>query len=127
MLRVFLRLSAEKLCGESQFCGCRWKDLHDARYNAASSGRVVPLSFAIAPGNSTEICTVDKIMPKQKTHKGMKKRFKITASGKAKHRNAFRGHILGKKSGDRKRRLRQDGVVTGADAVHIVEALRPGM
>ena len=32
-------------------------------------------------------------MPKQKTHKGMKKRFKITASGKAKHRTANRGHI----------------------------------
>lgn len=66
------------------------------------------------------------IMPKQKTHKGMKKRFKITASGKAKHRKAFRGHILGKKSPKRKRDLRQDGVIVGAEAKIILEALRPG-
>ena len=65
-------------------------------------------------------------MPKQKTHKGMKKRFKVTASGKVKHRKAFRGHILGKKSPKRKRNLRQDGVVIGADAKLIADALRPG-
>jgi large subunit ribosomal protein L35 len=64
-------------------------------------------------------------MPKQKTHKGMKKRFKVTANGKAKHRSAFRGHILGKKSGNRKRHLRQDGVITGAFAREISDALRP--
>lgn len=64
-------------------------------------------------------------MPKQKTHKGMKKRFKVTASGKAKHRKAFRGHKLSHKGGKRRRQLRQDGVVVGAEAVHIVEGLRP--
>jgi len=64
-------------------------------------------------------------MPKQKTHKGMKKRFKLTASGKAKHRKAFRGHILGKKSPKRKRDLRQDGVLDGAEAKLIQAALRP--
>jgi large subunit ribosomal protein L35 len=66
-------------------------------------------------------------MPKQKTHKGMKKRFTITASGKAKHRKAFRGHILGKKSGNRKRHLRQDGVISGVFADAIADALRPGL
>lgn len=60
-----------------------------------------------------------------KTHKGLAKRFKVTASGKVKHRNANRGHLMGKKSGNRKRRLRQDGVRTGFNAVYIVEALRP--
>ncbi len=65
-------------------------------------------------------------MPKQKTHKGMKKRFKITASGKAKHRKAFRGHLLSSKSGSRKRHLRQDGVVTGSEAAIVREGLRPG-
>jgi large subunit ribosomal protein L35 len=64
-------------------------------------------------------------MPKQKTHKGMKKRFKITASGKAKHRTANRGHILGKKSGGRKRRLRGDSVIEGAEAKKIADCLRP--
>ena len=65
-------------------------------------------------------------MPKQKTHKGMKKRFKVTASGKAQHRSDFRGHILGKMTGKHKRQLRQDGVITGADAKTIVDALRQG-
>jgi large subunit ribosomal protein L35 len=60
-----------------------------------------------------------------KTHKGLAKRFKVTASGKVKHRNANRGHLMGKKSGNRKRRLRKDGVRTGFNAVYIVEALRP--
>ncbi len=66
-------------------------------------------------------------MPKQKTHKGMQKRFKITGTGKAKHRKANRGHILSKKTGDRKRRLRGDGVITGTVAKNIAEALRPGL
>ncbi len=67
-------------------------------------------------------------MPKQKTHKGIKKRFKVSASGKVKHRKSFRGHILGKKSGNRKRHLRQDHVIAGshANAVMIADALRPG-
>ncbi|MCA9064733.1 MAG: 50S ribosomal protein L35 [Planctomycetaceae bacterium] len=66
-------------------------------------------------------------MPKQKTHKGMKRRFKITASGKAKHRSAFRGHLLSHKNGKRRRGLRQDGVADGKDARNIYEALRPSL
>ncbi len=65
-------------------------------------------------------------MPKQKTHKGMKKRFKVTASGKVKHRKAFRGHRLSHKSAKRRQQLRQDGVATGAEARTIVDGLRPG-
>ncbi|MBI1313015.1 50S ribosomal protein L35 [bacterium] len=64
-------------------------------------------------------------MPKQKTHKGISKRFKVTASGKATKRSAFRGHILSKKNGKRKRHLRHNTIVVGADARHILEALRP--
>lgn len=65
-------------------------------------------------------------MPKQKTHKGMKKRFKLTASGKAKHRKAYRGHKLSHKGAKRVRQLRQDGMVTGKAAATIRAALRPG-
>ena len=64
-------------------------------------------------------------MPKQKTHKGMKKRFRLTASGKATHRSAFRGHKFSAKSPKRKRQLRRDGLVLGAEARMIVEGLRP--
>ncbi|MFZ9092379.1 MAG: 50S ribosomal protein L35, partial [Planctomycetaceae bacterium] len=56
-----------------------------------------------------------------------KRRFRVTASGKAKHRSAFRGHLLSHKNSKRKRGLRQDGVVDGAEAKKIVEALRPCM
>lgn len=66
-------------------------------------------------------------MPKQKTHKGMKRRFRVTASGKAKHRSAYRGHLLSHKNAKRKRGLRQDGVVDGAEARKIVDALRPSL
>jgi len=66
-------------------------------------------------------------MPKLKTHKGMKKRYKLTASGKAKHRKAFRGHLLGGKPSKRKRHLRQDAVVGGVRAAIIREGLRPGL
>lgn len=67
-------------------------------------------------------------MPKpNKTHKGLSKRFKVTATGKVKHRKAFRGHILGKKSGNKKRHLRQDGVLTGTNAAKIAAALSPGV
>ena len=32
-------------------------------------------------------------MPKQKTHKGVKKRFRLTAKGKVKHRQAGTSHL----------------------------------
>jgi large subunit ribosomal protein L35 len=66
-------------------------------------------------------------MPKQKTHKGMKKRFKVTATGKVTHRNASRGHKLSHKSPKRKRGLRNDNIVVGAEAKMIVAALAPGL
>lgn len=56
----------------------------------------------------------------------MKKRFKITASGKAVHRRAFRGHIMSHKSGKKVRQLRNDGIVIGAFAKHIRECLAAG-
>ena len=45
-------------------------------------------------------------MPKQKTHKGTKKRFRLTASGKAQHRHAGTSHLAGGMSKKRKRNLR---------------------
>ena len=63
-------------------------------------------------------------MPKQKTHKGMKKRFTVTASGKAKCRSAYRGHLLSHKSSKRKRQNRVDTILVKADAAMICEGLR---
>lgn len=45
-------------------------------------------------------------MPKMKTHKGIKKRFRITASGKVKHRGAGTSHLATGMSQKRKRTLR---------------------
>ena len=51
-------------------------------------------------------------MPKMKSHKGARKRFKITGSGKVKRMRAFKSHILTKKTSKRKRRLRQATTLT---------------
>ncbi len=45
-------------------------------------------------------------MPKIKTNRGAAKRFSKTASGKLRHRQSHRSHILTKKSTKRKRQLR---------------------
>jgi large subunit ribosomal protein L35 len=45
-------------------------------------------------------------MPKQKTHKGVKKRFRVTAGGKVKHRQAGTSHLAARKPHKRKRMLR---------------------
>ncbi len=45
-------------------------------------------------------------MPKQKTHKGSKKRFRVTASGKLKRVQAGKKHLNSPKTGKRKRHLR---------------------
>jgi large subunit ribosomal protein L35 len=46
-------------------------------------------------------------MPKLKTHRGAKKRFRFTASGKIKRMKANKSHILTKKCRARKRSLKQ--------------------
>ena len=51
-------------------------------------------------------------MPKMKSHRGAKKRFKITGTGKVKRMKAFKSHILTKKTSKRKRRLRQSAIIT---------------
>jgi len=50
-------------------------------------------------------------MPKLKTNKGVRKRFKLTKTGKVKRTKAGKSHILTKKSRKRKRSLRKAGIV----------------
>lgn len=45
-------------------------------------------------------------MPKMKTHKGLKKRFRVTATGKLKRKQAGKKHLQGPKTAKRKRQLR---------------------
>ena len=49
---------------------------------------------------------------KQKTHKGLAKRVKLTARGKIKHRKAGVGHLMSVKSAKHLRRLRRPATVT---------------
>jgi len=51
-------------------------------------------------------------MPKVKTHRGLAKRVKVTASGKIKRKKAYHSHLLSSKTPKMKRRLAQ------ADTVH---------
>jgi large subunit ribosomal protein L35 len=46
-------------------------------------------------------------MPKLKTHKGLKKRFKVSATGKVSHKRCGSSHLNSHKSGKRIRRLRK--------------------
>ena len=50
-------------------------------------------------------------MPKQKTHKGLKKRVKITASGKVKYKGPYGGHLMTTKSAKRRRRISKDAIM----------------
>lgn len=53
-------------------------------------------------------------MPKQKTHKGTQKRFKVSAGGKVLRHHSMTSHILTKKSTKRKRKLRKATLVSTA-------------
>jgi large subunit ribosomal protein L35 len=52
-------------------------------------------------------------MPKMKSHKASRKRFRVTASGKLKRRQAGKKHLLSHKTGKRKRQLREVVVDAG--------------
>lgn len=59
-----------------------------------------------------------EVMPKQKTHKATRKRFRLTASGKVKHRQAGTSHLAFRKTQKQKRKLR------GTDLLDHVEVRR---
>ncbi|PHP52204.1 MULTISPECIES: 50S ribosomal protein L35 [Actinomyces] len=62
-------------------------------------------------------------MPKNKTHSGAKKRFRVTGSGKLMREQAGKRHLLEVKSSRRKRRLSQDQAVSPADARQVKRLL----
>jgi len=59
-------------------------------------------------------------VPKIKTHKGIKKRVKVTATGKVKFHKHNKGHLLSNKSGNRRRRLRRTKTLTGPFAAKMI-------
>jgi len=62
-------------------------------------------------------------MPKQKTHKGTKKRFRLSAKGKAKHRSSGTSHLAGRMEHKRTRNLRGTTVLAKSSTKMITKAL----
>jgi large subunit ribosomal protein L35 len=52
-------------------------------------------------------------MPKQKTHKGLKARVRVTRTGKVMRRRPGRSHLMSGKRRKRKRQLRRPATVQG--------------
>ena len=53
-------------------------------------------------------------MPKQKTHKGLKKRVKLTGTGKVKRRRSFGSHLMSTKNAKRRRRIGSSAIIGGS-------------
>jgi large subunit ribosomal protein L35 len=62
-------------------------------------------------------------MPKQKTRRATKKRFRITKTGKIMRRKGGKGHLLTGKSKKRKRALRRSDLVSKSDHKKISKLL----
>ena len=62
-------------------------------------------------------------MPKNKTHSGAKKRFRLSGSGKVLREQANRRHLFEHKPSTRTRRLAADVVVAPADVKKIKRLL----
>ena len=58
-------------------------------------------------------------MPKMKTHSAAKKRFKVTANGHIKHKQAHKSHLLTHESSKRKRALRGTKMVHKSNEANI--------
>jgi len=62
-------------------------------------------------------------MPKMKSKRAAKKRFRLTGTGKVRRYRAFKSHILTKKHPKRKRHLRKGALVSPADQRNIKRLL----
>lgn len=65
-------------------------------------------------------------MPKLKSHSGAKKRFKITARGKVRHKRAGARHLLQGMSASRSRFLRRSATLNNQNAKVIRQLLPYG-
>jgi large subunit ribosomal protein L35 len=62
-------------------------------------------------------------MPKEKTHKGLAKRVKVTAKRKVKRHKAGTGHLMSGKTAKRRRNLRKSALVKGPFAAKALREL----
>ena len=62
-------------------------------------------------------------MPKQKTHSGAKKRFRVTGKGRVRRGKAGKSHMMTGKNKRRLRRLRKNDMVDKADEKSVLRLL----
>lgn len=62
-------------------------------------------------------------MPKQKPHKGTRKRMKVTGGKKVMRKMSFAGHLMSNKSGRRRQHLRRKAAIKGAFVKRILRIL----
>lgn len=65
-------------------------------------------------------------MPKMKTNRAARKRFRLTGSGKVRRFKQGKSHILTKKSRKRKRRLRKGALVDASNMKQVSRLLPYG-
>jgi large subunit ribosomal protein L35 len=65
-------------------------------------------------------------MYKLKTHRGARKRFRMTGTGKVKRGHAFARHILTHKNRNKKRKLAKSAIMEACDAPHVRDMLPYG-
>jgi len=58
-------------------------------------------------------------MPKQKTHSGLKKRIKVTGTGKLMRGQVYKGHLAASKTTKQNRQLRGEAMVSASDKKRI--------
>jgi large subunit ribosomal protein L35 len=62
-------------------------------------------------------------MPKAKTNKSVRKRVRVTKSGKIKFRHSFTSHLMSSRCSNRRRKLRRRGVAAEADTKRMLALL----
>ncbi len=65
-------------------------------------------------------------MPKMKSHRGARKRFTVTGTGKLRRLKANKSHILTKKDAKRKRHLRRSTIVATNGEIRMIKRLLQG-
>jgi large subunit ribosomal protein L35 len=110
-------MAGTDLCGFQACCYLSLRDIGNHHPGRDSWGDCF-LAFqeSCAEGGS-------ETMPKQKSHKASRKRFRVTATGKLKRSQAGKKHLNTHKSRNRKRRLRGGLVTNTAIAKKYVKAL----
>jgi large subunit ribosomal protein L35 len=98
----------------------RWPLYQEIAKNSRGVSPRIKESILVMPRNST------KPKLKLKTHRGAKKRFKITANGKIKRMHSGKRHLMGTKAPGRMRKLKKLTLVSPRDVAAVRQMLPYG-